>query len=142
MVSQSAVEAEEPEVAIKPYLEEPTGKAKEKAEEPRRKPEFGKLDEMYRKLNPRTHHEKILVFAYFLGNSNGHNEFNSNDIKECYDAVHADSPGNINQVLNHASRTGFLSKLYGGRQVRYTLTSKGRHFVERGFEPGDREASA
>lgn len=141
MVGVAAIEANDPEVAVTPYLEEPTGNAKVKTEERPHKADFGKLDEMYRKLNPRTHHEKILVFAYFLNTGNGFSEFTGNDIKECYDAVKADSPGNINQVLNHASRTGFLIKLHGGRQVRYSLTSKGRHFVERGFEPGERNAS-
>ncbi len=95
------------------------------------------LREIFGKINPRTHNEKTLAIAYFLQDHNGYPDFTSNNIKTCYEAVGADPAGNISQVLNHASRTGFLTKSQRGRQVRYSLTSKGKHFVERGLDSGD-----
>lgn len=92
------------------------------------------LKGLYDRISPRTHHEKTLVFAYYLQNRNNHEDFSSNEIRRCYREIGADPAGNISQVLNHASRSGFLSKISRGRQLRFSLTSKGRHFVERGLE--------
>jgi len=93
------------------------------------------LKEIYDRIGPRTHHEKTLVFAYYLQNRRNHGDFSSNDIRRCYREIGADPAGNISQVLNHASRSGFLNKISQGRQLKFSLTSKGRHFVEKGLEP-------
>jgi len=95
------------------------------------------LKQNFNKLSPRTHHEKMLVFGYSINQNDENSYFTSNEIRECYSAVGADSAGNISQVLNHATRTGFLNKTQRGRQVRYSITSKGKHFVERGLSLGD-----
>jgi|GEM_PF-2209949 len=92
------------------------------------------LKRFYETLNPRTHHEKIMVFGYFLQVRRGMAEFGTGKIKSCYDAASADPAGNINQVLNHACRTGFVTKSQRGRSVKYSLTSKGKQFVERGLQ--------
>lgn len=92
------------------------------------------LKRFYETLNPRTHHEKIMVFGYFLQVRRGMKEFGTGKIKSCYDAAGSDPTGNINQVLNHASRTGFVTKFQRGRSVKYSLTSKGKQFVERGLQ--------
>ena len=130
------------EITFSPYLPEAPEKVeqKQKASKKEEKPavmDRGHLREIFEKLAPRTHHEKILVFAYSLQDRNGYADFTANNIKECYEAVGADPAGNINQVLNHATRTGFLNKSQRGRQVRYSMTSKGKHFVERGLKPGE-----
>lgn len=89
------------------------------------------LKELYEKLNPKTHHEKVMVFGYFLQTRRGMKEFGTSRLKSCYRLVGAEPAGNINQVLNHASRTGFINKLQRGRAIKYSLTSKGKQFIER-----------
>jgi len=129
------------EVTYAPYLPDDVKEESPKPARARKQATIsanrGALKEIFDKLDPRTHHEKMLVFAYFLHNRNDYENFTANNVKECYDAVETDPAGNISQVLNHASRTGFLSKSQRGRQVRFSLTSKGKHFVERGLETGD-----
>lgn len=94
------------------------------------------MKRFYETLDPKTHHEKIMVMAYFLQVKRGMKEFGTGKIKSCYDMMGADPAGNINQVLNHASRTGFVTKAQRGRSVKYSLTSKGKQFVEKGLTNG------
>lgn len=131
-------ESERPRAAVEPYLEEDdededqasssAGSGEARGDE--------SLRELFDKLQPRTHHEKIMVFGYFLQVQRGMKEFGTGKVKSCYDSVGADPAGNINQVLNHASRTGFVTKAQRGRSVKYSLTSKGRQFIERGLQAG------
>ena len=114
-----------------------SNQAERAKEKPSGGPDHAELDKIFDKISPRTHHEKILVFAYYMQNNRNRTDFTTNKIRTCYKAVNAEPAVNINQVLNHASRTGFLAKTQRGRQVRYSLTSKGKHFVERGLEKGE-----
>lgn len=109
-------------------LEENKEETKEHTQE---EGDSGALKELYEKLNPKTHHERVMVFGYFLQVQRGMKEFGTSRLKSCYRLVGAEPAGNINQVLNHASRTGFINKLQRGRSIKYSLTSKGRQFIER-----------
>lgn len=111
--------------------EEAKEDVKEDKEQPQEEGDSGVLKELYEKLNPKTHHEKVMVFGYFLQTHRGMKEFGTSRLKSCYRLVGAEPAGNINQVLNHASRTGFINKLQRGRAIKYSLTSKGKQFIER-----------
>ncbi len=138
--SHSAHEPELDDIKVSPLTSASPAKSyNERMEDSGKEPALdidpSDLREIYERINPRTHHEKTLVFAYYLQNRNNHRDFSSNEIRKCYREIGTDPAGNISQVLNHASRSGFLNKSSQGRQLRYSLTSKGRHFVERGLEP-------
>lgn len=94
----------------------------------------GELKDFFEEFQPRTHHEKIMVFGYFLQERQGKSDFGTGKIRNCYKEAGIDPTGNISQVLNHATRTGFMTKAQRGRSVRYSLTSKGKQFVERGLQ--------
>jgi hypothetical protein len=82
---------------------------------------------------PRTHHDRIMVFGYYMENQGGGSDFTIAEIKRCYRAVNQDPGVNIEQVINHASRSGFIVRTDEGRTVRFKLSSKGRGYVEDGL---------
>ncbi|HUT56076.1 MAG TPA: hypothetical protein VM658_21980 [bacterium] len=82
---------------------------------------------------PRTHHDRIMVFGYYMEQEGGGSDFTIAEINRCYRAVGQDPGINIEQVINHATRSGFILSQDKGGTARYKLSSKGRSYVEDGL---------
>jgi len=83
---------------------------------------------------PRTHHDRIMVFGYYMEHEGGGSDFTIAEIKGCYQAVGQDSGINIEQVINHATRSGFIISHSKGRTARFKLSNKGRRYVSDGLK--------
>ncbi len=121
---------------------EPRREAAEKAPPPpefiarRRAPrvrseELGKVNE---DLKPRTHHDRVMVYGHYMETQGKGSDFTVAEIKRCYRAVSQDPGDNIDRVINHATRSGFIAKHDQGKTVRFKLSSKGRKYVEDGLK--------
>jgi hypothetical protein len=82
---------------------------------------------------PRTHHDRIMLFGYHLETHAGTGEFSAEELERCYRLLSEVSPANIQQVLNHATRSGFLIRAQKGSNSRYRLSAKARKYVEDGL---------
>ncbi len=82
---------------------------------------------------PRTHHDRIMVFGHYMEQEGQGSDFTIAEINRCYRAVGQDPGINIEQVINHATRSGFILSHDKGREARYKLSSKGRRYVEDGL---------
>ena len=82
---------------------------------------------------PRTHHDRVMVFGYYMENAGGGSDFTGPEIKRCYEAANLDPGMNIEQVINHATRSGFIVRFDKGRVVRYKLSAKGKRYVADGL---------
>jgi len=91
--------------------------------------EIKSLNERFR---PQTSHDRVMILAYFLEQKFSA-EFSSPEVQDCYQALSDKVPGNLSQVLNNATRSGFLSKEEKSGKVRYRLTFKGKRYVENGL---------
>jgi len=91
--------------------------------------EIKSLNERFR---PQTSHDRVMILAYFLEQKFS-GEFSSPEVQDCYQALSDKVPGNLSQVLNNATRSGFLSKEEKSGKVRYRLTFKGKRYVENGL---------
>lgn len=83
---------------------------------------------------PRTHHDRVMVFGYYMEHQGGGSDFSTAEVKRCYRAVGQDAGTNIEQVIVHATRSGFVTRFDQGRTVRFKLSSKGRRYVEDGLK--------
>ena len=83
---------------------------------------------------PRTHHDRVMVFGYYMEHEGKGSDFTVAEIKRCYRAVGQESGMNIEQVINHATRSGFIIRYDMGRTVRFKLSNKGRRYVEDGLK--------
>jgi len=92
--------------------------------------EIRAISERYR---PQTSHDRVMIFAYYLDQKLG-GSFNASEIQECHQVLAEKIPGNLNTVLNNATRSGFLVKEEkAGKAARYRLTFKGKRYVENGL---------
>lgn len=83
---------------------------------------------------PRTHHDRLMVFGYYMETAGNGSDFTIAEIKRCYRAINQDPGSNIEQVINHAARSGFILRNDKGRTERFKLSSKGRRYVEEGLK--------
>ncbi|MFO8056489.1 MAG: hypothetical protein R6V10_04260 [bacterium] len=83
---------------------------------------------------PRTHHDRVMVFGHYMETEGGGSDFTIPEIKRCYRAVNQDPGNNIEQVINHATRSGFILRHDQARTNRFKLSSKGRRYVEDGLK--------
>ncbi len=90
------------------------------------------LRQLFEKYHPQTHHDRVMIFAYYLGNA-GRDSFGTFEINRCYQALGEKLPANLYLVLNNATRSGFLSKEERAGKVKYRLTFKGKRYVENGL---------
>ncbi len=86
------------------------------------------------KFTPRTQHDRIMLFGYYMEKDAKGSDFTVAEIKRCYKAVDEEPISNIPQVLIHATRSGFIMKKDTGRLLRYKLSAKGRRYVEHGLK--------
>lgn len=139
--SDAETEASLPEKA--PEQKPPKDGAEDKRET--QKPEFAKrrrapriraedLKKTVDDKKPRTHHDRIMVYGYYMEERAGGSDFTVAELKRCYRAAEQDPGVNIEQVINHASRSGFVVKNDSGRTVRFKLSSKGKGYVEDGLK--------
>jgi hypothetical protein len=92
------------------------------------------LAEIVEEKKPRTHHDRIMVFGYYMEHEGGGSDFTIAEIKKCYQTVSQDSGVNIEQVINHATRSGFIVSHNKGRAPRFKLSNKGRRYVGDGLK--------
>jgi hypothetical protein len=83
---------------------------------------------------PRTHHDRIMVFGYYMEGEGAGSDFTIAEITRCYRGVGQDPGINIEQVINHATRSGFILSHDKGRAARYKLSNKGKRYVEDGLK--------
>ena len=83
---------------------------------------------------PRTHHDRVMVFGYYMEHDGAGSDFTVAEIKRCYSAMDMDPGLNIERVINHATRSGFVAKHDQGRTIRFKLSSKGKRYVEDGLK--------
>lgn len=82
---------------------------------------------------PRTHHDRVMVFGYYMEHEGRGSDFTAEEIEKCYRAVDQDPGANIDQVISHATRSGFILRFDKGRTTRFKLSSKGRRYVNDGL---------
>jgi hypothetical protein len=85
-------------------------------------------------IRPRTHHDRVMVFGYYMEVKAEGSDFTIAEINKCYRIVKSDPGLNIEQVITHATRSGFISKYDKGRINRYQLTNKGKRYVKDGLK--------
>lgn len=102
----------------------------------RRTPKVGanELQALLEQRRPRTHHDRIMLMGYHLENSAGGSDFTAEELMECYRAAGETPPANLTQVLNHATRSGFMLRHDQGRTQRFKLSARGRRYVEDGLK--------
>lgn len=83
---------------------------------------------------PRTHHDRVMVFGYYMEHEGQGSDFTVAEIKKCYRVVGQEAGMNIEQVINHATRSGFIVLFNIGRTVRFKLSNKGRRYVDDGLK--------
>ncbi len=83
---------------------------------------------------PRTHHDRVMVFGHYMETQGGGSDFTIPEIKRCYRAANQDPGNNIEQVINHATRSGFIVRHEQARTNRFKLSNKGRRYVEDGLK--------
>ncbi len=96
--------------------------------------QVGQLSKMIDLKKPRTHHDRIMVFGYYMEHEGGGSDFTITEVKKCYTSASQDQGVNIEQVINHASRSGFIVANEQGRTPRFKLSPKGRRYVEDGLK--------
>jgi hypothetical protein len=64
----------------------------------------------------------------------GGSDFTIAELKRCYGSANLDPGVNLEQVINHATRSGFVVRYDEGRTERFKLSSKGRGYVEDGLK--------
>ena len=82
---------------------------------------------------PRTHHDRVMVFGFYMENDGNGSDFTVPEIKRCYEAVNLDPGSSIEQVINHATRSGFVVRSEKGKTARYKLSNKGKRYVTDGL---------
>ena len=98
------------------------------------KVDAGELKALLEQRRPRTHHDRIMLMGYHLENSAGGSDFTAEELMECYRAAGETPPANLTQVLNHATRSGFMLRHDQGRTQRFKLSARGRRYVEDGLK--------
>ena len=92
------------------------------------------LEEFYRRAKSRQGRgalqETILIFAYFLREHRGQEEFGIDNLNACFSLVGVTPPKNLANTLGIMKRT---QKFFhsGSRRGQYTLTDKGVSYVKR-----------
>lgn len=92
------------------------------------------LKTLLEEKRPRTHHDRIMLMGYHLENAAGGSDFTAEEVVECYQAANELLPANLTQVLNHATRSGFIVRHDHGRIQRFKLSARGRRYVEDGLK--------
>ncbi len=103
----------------------------------RRKTPRIKAEDLVRTIDdkrPRTHHDRVMVFGHYMETEGGGSDFTIPEIKRCYRAANQDPGNNIEQVINHATRSGFIIRHNQARTNRFKLSAKGRRYVEDGLK--------
>ena len=103
----------------------------------RRKTPRIKAEDLVRTIDdkrPRTHHDRVMVFGHYMETEGGGSDFTIPEIKRCYRAANQDPGNNIEQVINHATRSGFIVRHAQARTNRFKLSTKGRRYVEDGLK--------
>ena len=98
------------------------------------KVETDALKSLIEERRPRTHHDRIMLMGYHLENAAGGSDFTAEELMECYRAAGETPPANLTQVLNHATRSGFMLRHDQGRTQRFKLSARGRRYVEDGLK--------
>lgn len=83
---------------------------------------------------PRTHHDRVMVFGFYMEQDGGGSDFTVPEIKRCYEAANLDPGSNIEQVINHATRSGFIVRSDKGKTPRFKLSNKGKRYVADGLK--------
>jgi len=83
---------------------------------------------------PRTHHDRVMVFGHYMENQGAGSDFTVEEIQRCYKATGVEAGTSIEQVINHATRSGFIARFDKSKKARFKLTNKGRRYVEDGLK--------
>jgi hypothetical protein len=92
------------------------------------------LKALLEEKRPRTHHDRIMLMGFHLENAAGGSDFTAEELTGCYQAANETLPANLTQVLNHATRSGFILRHDQGRIQRFKLSARGRRYVEDGMK--------
>ncbi len=131
--------------AEKPKPPSPQGQQVKEQPSPPSSPEFQKrrraprikedeLKQVVEEKKPRTHHDRVMVFGYYMEEQGNGSDFQVEEIKKCYREIGQDPGSNIEKVMNHATRSGFISRFDVSKNARFKLTNKGRRYVEDGLK--------
>ncbi len=114
------------------YLYSDLSAPEAKEPEPELELDLSALREFYQGYHPQTHHDRVMLIAYFLSDQ-GRKHFSSQEVSFCYQALGERLPGNLSLILNNASRSGFLTKEEQRGKIKYQLSLKGKRYVENGL---------
>ena len=92
------------------------------------------LNNIVEQKKPRTHHARIMVYGYYMQHDGGGSDFTVAELKRCYRESGQDPGTNIEKVISHATRSGFIISNGKGNVTRYRLSNKGRRYVEDGLK--------
>lgn len=87
------------------------------------------LAEFYKKKNPKTDVETVLIVAYYLCTTEKKEEFFNKDIKNATDKI-GHKITNIAQILKEAAKGNKAYLVKGSRRGSWTITLEGKRFVD------------
>lgn len=115
------------------------GKASAKGDQAAAAPRAGRalsVGEFVRQTGLKKHTDLVVAFAYYLEKHGDLKEFTSADINNCYYEAKIES-SNTSQMLSQNIKRSFIMYARGstpkkgrGAGKRYTMTTKGEHFVD------------
>lgn len=95
--------------------------------------DVGSIREDMDRKKPRTHHDRVLIFGNYLESGAGAKNFTAQELERCYKEINEAPPVNIQQVLTHATRSGFLTRSQLGSLYLYKLSAKAKKYIQDGM---------
>lgn len=93
------------------------------------------LSDLFDKIKPKKHVDKVLVFGYYLEKLKGMDSFTSADIGKCYYDLRTDE-SNTTQMITQNIKKGFMMSAKGvrGGKQHFVVTRKGEQYIINGLK--------
>lgn len=99
------------------------------------------LGELYSQAQPQGNMETVLVFAYYLTEKEGKEQFKIADIRRCFNETQIREPGNLSRDMKTlaSAKKVCLTRRGKGPGAQYTLIRPGKALIEKKLVQKDKE---